>query len=601
MTNLLQLANEKSPFPCNASTLLGQGGYSLLNGHQKEASSPLKHTPFNFNFGYSFPQSISTSRKVSVPANRYNHERVNYMNTLCQMEIGGTVAYKHKIPLSLFSHTGLLKSIKGHSNASYCVIFDKSGDRIITGSDDRLIKVWSAKTGLLLATLRGHDGDIIQIAVDASNKILASSSNDHMIRLWSLVDYSPLAVLNDSHQEPVTELSFYYELNQLFLMTTALDGNIISWKLTNKEGYIEAEEILDLNLEFVKDTRNVPAGIKCASMSPGGTRVVTGHMDGRALVWSMNPLKIIQIIEGHNSEISCIAWSHSGGKFFTGSYDGSLRVYEMEKNSGWKCTQSINVSEGTRGSHRVLTAIWSLDDEYIIATITKAPHNTRLRVFSTSTGTLLHKLSMHTKEIHVLDNHPNDARIFVSSGYDGRVVYWDIRTGTPLSIFKAEEEDVAFYDGRFSPSGSQFVALDNCGTFWILGHGNGKNFIAPSEQFFANDYAPIIRDSNGFVVDEATNTPPHLLPRTLLCNSFLHPYERQYKIPPYNPNTFTKCDYVYQAALRGCLWLEEMSSFCTYEPIEPVYPSPTEGKYNLGDKHVILILYRTCKFWNIYV
>lgn len=39
----------------------------------------------------------------------------------------------------------------------FVAIFDRSGCYVITGSDDRLVKVWSMETALCLASCRGHE------------------------------------------------------------------------------------------------------------------------------------------------------------------------------------------------------------------------------------------------------------------------------------------------------------------------------------------------------------------------------------------------------------------------------------------------------------
>ena len=46
-------------------------------------------------------------------------------------------------------------TVRGHSMAAYCAIYDRTGELIFTGSDDRLVKIWSARTGLLLKSCRG--------------------------------------------------------------------------------------------------------------------------------------------------------------------------------------------------------------------------------------------------------------------------------------------------------------------------------------------------------------------------------------------------------------------------------------------------------------
>jgi F-box and WD-40 domain protein 1/11 len=49
-------------------------------------------------------------------------------------------------------------------NSVYCLEFDST--RIITGSRDKTIKVWSLATGHLLGTIRGHSGSVLCLKFD---------------------------------------------------------------------------------------------------------------------------------------------------------------------------------------------------------------------------------------------------------------------------------------------------------------------------------------------------------------------------------------------------------------------------------------------------
>lgn len=44
-----------------------------------------------------------------------------------------------------------------HSNMNPAATLDCSGRYVITGSDDRLVKIWSMETSYCLASCRGHD------------------------------------------------------------------------------------------------------------------------------------------------------------------------------------------------------------------------------------------------------------------------------------------------------------------------------------------------------------------------------------------------------------------------------------------------------------
>ncbi|KAK2449029.1 WD40 domain-containing protein [Trifolium repens] len=86
-------------------------------------------------------------------------------------------------------------------------ILDRSGRYVITGSDDRLVKIWSMETAYSLASCRGHDGDITDLTVSSHNAAVASSSNDCIIRVWRLPDGLPISVLR-GHTGAVTTIAF---------------------------------------------------------------------------------------------------------------------------------------------------------------------------------------------------------------------------------------------------------------------------------------------------------------------------------------------------------------------------------------------------------
>ncbi len=57
---------------------------------------------------------------------------------------------------------------------------------MISGSRDRIIKIWDLQKGVVLKSLYGHTGSIFCLLVINSLDILASGSADNTIKLWDM-------------------------------------------------------------------------------------------------------------------------------------------------------------------------------------------------------------------------------------------------------------------------------------------------------------------------------------------------------------------------------------------------------------------------------
>lgn len=103
-----------------------------------------------------------------------------------------------------------LHHLRGHIDDIYAVTFLPDGQRVVTGSDDRTLRVWDLKTGSLLAQLLGHRDRVRSVAVtrDQAAKIgdnsylLASGDRSGEVRLWRAQDLtraSNAAVIENSY------------------------------------------------------------------------------------------------------------------------------------------------------------------------------------------------------------------------------------------------------------------------------------------------------------------------------------------------------------------------------------------------------------------
>jgi WD40 repeat protein len=72
------------------------------------------------------------------------------------------------------------------------VAYSPNGQQIISGSGDRTIRIWDAKTGAVLGTpLRGHSDVIWSVAYSPSGQHIVSGSEDGTIRVWDSFAHLP--------------------------------------------------------------------------------------------------------------------------------------------------------------------------------------------------------------------------------------------------------------------------------------------------------------------------------------------------------------------------------------------------------------------------
>ena len=77
-------------------------------------------------------------------------------------------------------------TLKGHSHFVSSVSFSPDGNRIVSGSFDRTVKVWDAQTGQETRTLKGHSGVVSSVSFSPDGKRIVSGSGDQTLKVWDI-------------------------------------------------------------------------------------------------------------------------------------------------------------------------------------------------------------------------------------------------------------------------------------------------------------------------------------------------------------------------------------------------------------------------------
>ncbi|XP_055848126.1 bromodomain and WD repeat-containing protein 3 [Episyrphus balteatus] len=519
------LDNELTPAVPGIVSLLGSGRQSLMR------------TKDSIYKPRSLLDYCTRVHGVSLPDSAVSKPTHNLEKVLIGREYGGPVRRKLVIPTSLYGKTRLLRRTVGHLSSVYCVLFDRTGQYIITGADDLLIKIWSAIDGRLLATLRGASAEITDIAINLDNTMLAAGSLDRILRVWDLQTTSPIAVLS-GHTGMITSVNFCPSPrgDLKYLVTTSTDGSIAFWQYTTPRA--GKTIFAPKPIQYHEKLRPGQAQMMCTSFSPGGMFLAAGSADHHARVYIMSedgPKRILET-EAYTDAVDSVQWAHRGLKFISGSKDGTAHVWTFESQQ-WKSLK-LNMTERLstcpepeEGKKLKVTMVaWDYSDKYVITAV----NDFTIKIWHAKTGKLHCVLRGHKDELYVLESNPKDEYVLLSAGHDGQVFLWDIEQGISVAHFVNNIDGQGHggvFDAKWSPDGTMIAATDSHGHILIFGLGIGpdrfKNL--PTELFFHTDYRPLLRDTQHYVVDEQTQIMPHLMPPPFLVDVDGNPHPPAYQ------------------------------------------------------------------------
>jgi len=125
-----------------------------------------------------------------------------------------------------------LEGSGAHERGVNCIDYYPGGDKpyLLSGADDRTVKIWDYQTKACLQTLEGHSHNVSSVCFHPRLPLIISASEDGTVRLWHSTTYRPETTLN-------------YGLERAWTLAPTKDANKVAI------GYDEGTVVLKLGNE----------------------------------------------------------------------------------------------------------------------------------------------------------------------------------------------------------------------------------------------------------------------------------------------------------------------------------------------------------------
>ncbi|CAH1107260.1 unnamed protein product, partial [Psylliodes chrysocephalus] len=171
------------------------------------------------------------------------------------------------------------KILKGHDDhVITCLQF--CGNRIVSGSDDNTLKVWSATTGKCLRTLVGHTGGVWSSQMSGSTII--SGSTDRTLKVW---DADTGVCIHTLYGHTSTVRCMH--LHGKKVVSGSRDATLRVWD-------IETGNFLHVLVGHL-------AAVRCVQYD--GRLVVSGAYDYMVKVWNPETEECLHTLQGHTNRV----------------------------------------------------------------------------------------------------------------------------------------------------------------------------------------------------------------------------------------------------------------------------------------------------------
>jgi len=329
-----------------------------------------------------------------------------------------------------------LMSFIAHQSGVNSAALSPDGKRLVTGGDDKTIKIWEIATGKELFALPGaHEAAVSCVAFSPDGRQIVSGDGSGEIKGWDAANLDKAITLIRHGNDWIPSVSFSPDGKQL-VSAGSRDKVIKVWDAAT------GAEIIAFSGSEHAD------GVICTDFSPNGKHIVSGDWSattdwgGDIIIWdaaSGNEVMKFAV----KSWTTAVSFSPDG-KLLASAAGGDWGLINIRDALTGTIVTTIN------GSGMPNSIAFSPDNKYIVS----GGSDCTVKVWDIATGKRVTTLRGHGNAVSSVVFTLDGKRI-VSGSEDGTIKVWDAYVDYAAKYFRSHTNAVKT---AFSPDGKRLVS-----------------------------------------------------------------------------------------------------------------------------------------------
>jgi|GEM_PF-2402352 len=371
--------------------------------------------------------------------------------------------------------------LSGHSGWVTTLAFSTNGMHLVSGSDDKTVKIWNTHSREELYSFTGHTDAVTSVAFLSDEKTIISGSRDRTLKQWLIPSLASPALSYASYNTTtnkivlpavliegkayrttfclVEENKFHLCESEEIKVNADITPDTIQY---NHTGEVENLVLSRLEWNDIKGSENYTVTLRLNHQLNG--EIYAQIIDKKLIPCcddSLSPVNIVtdpilsfpnkNEMNGHANYISAVAFSPDGKTAVSGSFDQTFKLWNVQTK------QLIQTFEGHNG---LINMIAFSPDGNTIASVSY--EDLSIKLWNIETGKLIRTFkengdinssNLGQVTITTVTFSPDGKKLL--SGGASHAVLWDIEKGEIEHIFYVHSDIVIVV--KFSADGKKII------------------------------------------------------------------------------------------------------------------------------------------------